>query len=295
MTRRRPAPRAAQLKLNLLLARLPRLRDAAVTPEEAFAGTLHVNEGYEQLEAAYAQAARGGIPALPPCEAYCHSLTDPSMLSDELRAAGAQTLTVFGLHMPARLFAGDHAAAKARAVQATLRSLDSVLAEPIADCLLTGPDGEPCLEARTPQELEGELALPAGHIFHRDLAWPFAETAAEAGRWGVETERPERVALRSRAPSAAVASAGSPGTTPPVRCSPPTLPDRRPDRGQQGSKSPGYAASGVTRNPDRRPGSRDVGQRPLRVGRHVRHVPCGPADQPHCCVAVPERRHRAGR
>ena len=185
-----PAPEGSQLKLNLLLRRLPRLRDSGVSAQEAFAGTLHVNEGYEQLEAAYREAERGDVPSAAPCEAYCHSLTDPSILSDELRAAGAQTLTVFGLHMPARLFAGDHAAAKARAVRATLRSLDSVLAEPIADCLWTGPDGEPCLEARTPQELEGELALPAGHIFHRDLAWPFAETAADAGRWGTETERP---------------------------------------------------------------------------------------------------------
>src|SRR5207248_3428760 len=55
------------------------------------------------------------IPELPPCELYCHSLTDPTILSDELRAAGAQTLTLFGLHMPARLFAGGDAdAARAK-------------------------------------------------------------------------------------------------------------------------------------------------------------------------------------
>jgi phytoene dehydrogenase-like protein len=29
--------------------------------------------------------------------------------------------------------------------------------------------------------------MPGGHIFHRDLAWPFAEDEDEAGRWGVET------------------------------------------------------------------------------------------------------------
>ena len=97
-------PEGSQLKLNMLLRRLPRLRDDAVTPEDAFAGTLHVNETYSQLQDAYGQAAAGQIPELPPCEAYCHSLTDPSILGPELRAAGAQTLTVFGLHMPARLF-----------------------------------------------------------------------------------------------------------------------------------------------------------------------------------------------
>ena len=185
-----PRPEGAQLKLNLLLHRLPRLRDPATTPEEAFAGTFHVNEGYAQLQAAYRQAAAGQVPELPPCEAYCHSLTDPSILGPELRAAGAQTLTVFGLHMPARLFDGDDpAGAKQAAVSATLRSLDSVLAEPIQRCLARTPGGEPCLEARTPPELEFELGLPAGHIFHRDLAWPFAETEQEVGRWGVETDR----------------------------------------------------------------------------------------------------------
>jgi len=35
-----------------------------------------------------------------PCEIYCHSLADPSILSDSLRESGAQTLTVFGLHTP---------------------------------------------------------------------------------------------------------------------------------------------------------------------------------------------------
>jgi phytoene dehydrogenase-like protein len=179
------APEGCQLKLNLLLSRLPRVRDPSVTPAEAFAGTFHVNEAHEQLQQAHAQAAAEGIPVLPPCEAYCHSLTDPSILAPKLRRSGAHTLTVFALHMPARLFRHDHEAAKRAAVQATMRSLDSVLAEPIEDCLLTAQDGRPCLEAHTPVELEAELGLPGGHIFHRDLEWPFAESEKEIGRWGV--------------------------------------------------------------------------------------------------------------
>ncbi len=171
-------PEGAQLKINMLTARLPRVPGAS--SEEAFTGTYHVNEGYEQLETAYREAAAGRIPTLPPCEVYCHSLTDPSILSVELRAAGVQTLTLFGLHMPARLF--TDAAAKQRAVDATLRSLDSVLAEPIESCLLG-------LEALTPPEIEAELGMPGGHIFHRDLAWPFAESDEEVGTWGVETAR----------------------------------------------------------------------------------------------------------
>jgi phytoene dehydrogenase-like protein len=171
-------PEGAQLKINMLLKRLPRV--PGTSPEAAFTGTFHGNEGYEQLAAAYREASTGAVPSTPPCEVYCHSLTDPSIVSADLRAAGVQTLTLFGLHMPARLFDPADATAKERAVAATLASLDSALAEPIEDCLLG-------LEALTPPEIEAELGMPGGHIFHRDLAWPFAESDEDVGTWGVET------------------------------------------------------------------------------------------------------------
>jgi phytoene dehydrogenase-like protein len=180
-------PEGSQLKVNMLLKRLPRLRDPGAAPSDAFAGTFHVNEGYELLDAAFAQARDGRIPEPAPCELYCHSLTDPTILSDDLRRAGAQTITVFGLHMPARLFSDGAGEAKRQALAATLRSIDAVLAEPIEECLWRGDDGAPCLEVLTPVELEAQLGMPGGHIFHRDLAWPFAESDDEIGRWGVET------------------------------------------------------------------------------------------------------------
>ncbi|MBV9917177.1 MAG: NAD(P)/FAD-dependent oxidoreductase [Solirubrobacterales bacterium] len=183
-------PEGSQLKLNMLVRRLPRIRDVTLTPEQAFTGTFHVHESYTQLQRAYAEAEAGRIPELPPCEIYCHSLTDPSILGEDLRRAGAQTLTLFGLHMPARLFAGEGEAAEAAkeaAVAATLRSLDSVLAEPIEDCLWLDREGRPCLEALTPADLEAELGMPGGHIFHRDMSWPYAATDEEVGKWGVET------------------------------------------------------------------------------------------------------------
>lgn len=182
-------PEGAQLKINMVLSRLPRLRDD-VDPAVAFSGTFHVNESLTQLQRAYAQAAAGELPDLPPCEIYCHTLTDATILGPELRASGAHTLTLFGLHLPARLFAADNERARTRAVEATLASLNSVLAEPIQDCLARDADGRPCLEARTPLDLERDVGLPGGHIFHRDLSWPFAETADDVGRWGVETTHP---------------------------------------------------------------------------------------------------------
>jgi phytoene dehydrogenase-like protein len=177
-------PEGAQLKVNMLLSRLPRLRDAAVAPEDAFAGTFHVNETYAQLESAFREARGGDVPSPVPCEIYCHSLTDPSILGPGL---DAHTLTLFALHTPARLFERDRAARTHEALAATMQSLNSVLAEPIEDCLLAAPDGSPCLEAKTPLDLEDELAMPRGNIFHRDLAWPFAEHEDEEGRWGTET------------------------------------------------------------------------------------------------------------
>ena len=188
-------PEGAQLKVNMLLRRLPRLKETGADPAEAFAGTFHVNESETQLRRAYEQAAAGEIPELPPCELYCHSLTDPSILSDELRVAGAHTLTLFGLHMPTRVFDGpNHEQRRQEALDATLRSLDSVLAEPIEDCLWRDGEGEPCIEVMTPLDIEREVGLPGGHIFQRDLTWPFAEDDSEVGRWGIETEH-ERILL----------------------------------------------------------------------------------------------------
>jgi phytoene dehydrogenase-like protein len=192
-----PRPEGAQLKVNMLLRRLPRLRDTSVNPREAFAGTFHVAESYRQLESAYEQAAAGRLPDAPPSEIYCHSLTDPSILSPELASQGAHTLTLFGLHTPARLFEQNPEAAKDALLKATLAQLDAVLAEPVADCLALDADGRPCLEAKSPLDLEREVGLPGGHIFHRDLSWPYApepepgaHAPTPADRWGVATGYP---------------------------------------------------------------------------------------------------------
>jgi phytoene dehydrogenase-like protein len=181
-------PAGAQLKINFLLDRLPALKSGA-DPEVAFAGTLHLAEDYSQLEQAYAAAAGGSVPDPMPGEVYCHSLTDPSILGD--RAGSAHTLTYFGLHTPAGLFDADPSAREV-ATQRALASLNAVLAEPIADCVARDADGNPCIEAKIPQDVERDLAMPGGHIFHGDLAWPWAPARARldtpAQQWGVQTE-----------------------------------------------------------------------------------------------------------
>ncbi|WP_280236624.1 phytoene desaturase family protein [Nocardia cyriacigeorgica] len=187
-----PKPEGAQLKMNMVLRRLPRLRDPDVDPRDAFAGTLHVTESYSQLEHAYIEAASGRIPSAPPAEIYCHTLTDPSILG--AGASGLHTLTLFGLHTPTRLFENTSAAVKDELVAATLAQLDAVFAEPIRDCLAVDTDGIPCLEAKSPLDLEAEVGLPGGHIFHRDLAFPYRHDDDRrddpGARWGVATGQP---------------------------------------------------------------------------------------------------------
>jgi len=182
----RPADEGSVCKVNMLLRRLPRLK-AGVDPRNAFAGTFHVDESYEQLQASYAQAAAGELPARPPFEIYCHTLTDDSILSPELRGAGYHTLTLFGLDVPYRLFEADHDARKAELTRRYLRGLNSVLAEPIEECLAVDANGTRCIEVKTPRDLEHSLALNRGNIFHGELSWFFAGDDGGVGTWGVET------------------------------------------------------------------------------------------------------------
>lgn len=189
-----PAPETApgaQVKVNLMLRRLPRLRDERITPEQAFGGTFHINETFSQLAGAYDNAAAGRVPDPLPCEIYCHSLTDPSILSDDLRASGAHTLTVFGLHTPHSLTLKDPDRVRDRLTSAVLNSLNSVLAEPVQDVLLEDAAGRLCIETKTTADLEQALGMTAGNIFHGALRWPFAENDAPletaAQRWGVAT------------------------------------------------------------------------------------------------------------
>jgi phytoene dehydrogenase-like protein len=181
----------AQVKVNMLLTRLPKLK-AGTDPIAAFGGTLHINETFVQLQTAYDQASQGEIPNPLPCEIYCHSITDPSILGPELKASGAQTLTVFALHTPHSLLAGhDHDQMRQALEDAAIESINSVLDEDVRGLLFVDANGKPCIETKTTQDLEDALGLPGGNIFHAPLSWPFASSSAvldsPAARWGVDS------------------------------------------------------------------------------------------------------------
>jgi phytoene dehydrogenase-like protein len=84
-------------KINMLLRRLPKLKAKKYPPGQAWCGTFHSDEGYEQMNRSYEQAAKGRLPDKTPCEVYCHTLTDETILSPELREKGFHTITLFGL------------------------------------------------------------------------------------------------------------------------------------------------------------------------------------------------------
>ena len=171
----------SQMKINILLRSLPELK-SGIDPRLAFAGTFHAQESFAECESTYLQAKGGAVPEKLPIEMYCHTLTDPSILSAELQAQGYQTLTLFGLHTPAALFDVDNEGAKAAALKAALASLNQYLVEPIENVIAA-------LEVKSPLDIEGDVGLPRGNIFHKDLSFPFREDDQQT-RWGVETDDP---------------------------------------------------------------------------------------------------------
>ncbi len=183
-----PPPHAegAQLKVNMLLKRLPRLRDSSVDPPRGVRRHLPHRRGLPaaghrarpgRRGPAARRAALGDLlplahrPVHPRARARGPGLPDPH----PVRTAHPRAAVRAGQRRGAR-GAADVDAGPARRPH---------LAEPITDCLATDADGRPCIEAKSPLDLERDLGLPGGNIFHRDLSWPHAQDGT--GRWGVET------------------------------------------------------------------------------------------------------------
>ena len=171
----------SQIKINMLLKELPRLK-SGVDPNQAFAGTFHIDESAIQLETAFKLAEAGVLPSVIPAEVYCHSLSDPSIVGD----SALHTLTLFAFHTPASLFENERQMMTAKATERIISGINSYLETPLEDVLAFDSEGRACLEVKNPLDLEDELDLPRGNIFHGDLSMPFAEDLP-SGSWGSET------------------------------------------------------------------------------------------------------------
>ena len=175
-------------KINMLLRRLPKLKAKKYPAEQAWCGTFHSDEGYKQMNASYEHAAKGRLPDKTPCEVYCHTLTDESILSPELRQKGFHTITLFGLDAPYSLFAEDNEKTRKQAEKKFLASMNQWLEEPLEDCLAVARDGSLCIESKSPVDIENSLGMYHGNIFQDSPTWPFATSQEQVGTWGVETE-----------------------------------------------------------------------------------------------------------
>ncbi|MFN2508944.1 MAG: phytoene desaturase family protein, partial [Chthoniobacterales bacterium] len=184
----RPTDEGSVFKINMLLRRLPQLKARRYPAPEAFCGTFHSDEGYEQMNLSFEQASRGQLPDKPPGEVYCHTLTDDSILAPELRAQGFHTMTLFGIDTPWSLFSRDNKAMRDEAQRRFIRSMDQWLEEPLEDGLAVARDGTLCLESKSPVDIEDALGLYHGNIFQDAPTFPYAENKEQAGTWGVETD-----------------------------------------------------------------------------------------------------------
>jgi phytoene dehydrogenase-like protein len=183
-----PTDEGSVFKINMLLRRLPELKAKKYPSAEAFCGTFHSDEGYEQMNVSYDQACQGRLPNKTPCEVYCHTLTDDSILAPELREKGFQTMTLFGLDTPWSLFARDNKTMRRLAEAKFLQTMNQWLEEPLEDCLAVAGDGSLCIESKSPVDIEDALGMYHGNIFQSAPTFPFAETKTQIGKWGVETE-----------------------------------------------------------------------------------------------------------
>ncbi|TDB65970.1 phytoene desaturase family protein [Arundinibacter roseus] len=211
----KPEPSSVQdegtaFKINMLLKKLPALKQQSVRPEDAFAGTFHINQSFSQMEKTFAEANQTELPQTLAGEMYCHTLTDPSILSPELQREGYHTLTYFGLDLPYRLFLQDNEGTRQEVVRRFLDGLNEYLVEPLEDCLARDAQGNLCLEAKSALDLENDLSLPKGNIFHDALTWFFAENETETGTWGVETPW-ERILICGSSAKRGGAVSGIPG------------------------------------------------------------------------------------
>ena len=172
---------------------------------------------------AYAAARRGAVPDPLPCEIYCHSLTDPTILAPELAASGAPHAD--GVR-PARPRRGcsptdDDDALRARLRAASSPRSTSVLAEPIADLLVDRRRRAPCIETTHPRPRASPRHARRQHLPRRPrLAVRSTTVTPRAPPPGAGAWRPTTPASCSAAPvpCGAAGSAASAGTMPRWRC-----------------------------------------------------------------------------
>jgi phytoene dehydrogenase-like protein len=147
--------RSPSLKINLALDALPSFRGRsgdAAGPEHR--GTIHLGaRTLDELDAAFAAAERGGLPARPLIE-----LTLPSALDPSLAPAGRHVASMFVQYAPYEL-AGSRWERERDAFADRVCALVDEVAPGFSQSVLHR-------EVLAPPDLEREFALTGGNLFH---------------------------------------------------------------------------------------------------------------------------------
>ena len=150
------------------------------------------------MQRSYEMAARGDVPVPAPVEIYCHTLTDDSILSPDLRARWATRrsrcsgstcrtgCSTTPSTMRGRRACGD----------LYLAGSNRICAEPFEDCLARDAEGNLCLEIKSPQDIEREVGHDLGNIFHDTLTLAVHRRRIGGGHVGRRDGASARVSLR---------------------------------------------------------------------------------------------------
>ena len=171
-------------KINMLLHRLPQQKAKKYPATDAFCGTFHSDEGYNQMNASYDRASGGRFPredavrgVLPHADRQQHSGT-------ETARAGLSHDDVVRTRCAVEPVARDNQNMRRLAEKRFLGSVNQWLEEPIEDCLAAARDGRPCIESKSPVDIEDALGMYRGNIFQNAPTWPFAERQRAGGHLG---------------------------------------------------------------------------------------------------------------
>ena len=148
--------RGSSGKLNIALDGMPEFRGVPADCP-ALQGDLHVTDRIEDFERAYDDWKNGQWSRRPYVDMMLPSLMDPTMAPP-----GKHYMSVFVQYVPPKLADGPWTPEKRDAFGKTVIDLLSEYSPNLKDLILH-------MEVRTPHELEREVGLTEGNIFHGEL------------------------------------------------------------------------------------------------------------------------------
>jgi len=142
-------------KVNLALASLPAFH--GLTDPKAAAGRIHIGPDLDYLERAFDCVKYGEVSTAPWLD-----ITIPSIVDTELTSKGAHVASIYAHYAPFALRGSEWHVAKDMLLAHTLDTLETYA--PGIRSLVVAAD------VVTPSDLQAQLGLSGGHVFHGELA-----------------------------------------------------------------------------------------------------------------------------